>query len=294
MNNPLSIPKKLAVINDIAGYGRCSMAVALPVISALGVQACPVPTSVFSNHTAFPIYHFDDYTAHMPDYLYAWEQLELSFDGIYAGFLGSVAQIEIVNTFIMKNKNSLVLIDPVMGDHGKAYRTITAEHCAQMKHLVRHARIITPNLTEACLLADTPYRNTGWDYDSLLVLAQKLHALGPQKIVITGIPDDDYLINFLFSASNDGSTEASSIRTHIAGQSRSGTGDIFASILAADALNSVPFAASVRKAAEFIRICIEGTSALNVPLKEGVCFENFLSYIVLGNNNSSNQINNQP
>ena len=159
------IPKKIAMINDIAGYGRCSTTVSLPIISAMGVQVCPVPTSVFSNHTGFPVHFMHDCTPILPQYLEKWQELELTFDGIYCGFLGSVEQIGIVRDFLVSqieiqeskalSARPAVILDPVMGDHGKAYRTVTPEHCAQMKELLSLADIITPNITEACLLADT-------------------------------------------------------------------------------------------------------------------------------------------
>lgn len=114
-------PKKIAIINDISGFGRCSMTVALPIVSAMRVQGCPVPTSILSNHLAFPHCHFDDYTDQMPDYLKVWEQLGLSFDGILCGFLGSVDQIRIVENFIASQAahQPAVIIDPVMGNSRK-------------------------------------------------------------------------------------------------------------------------------------------------------------------------------
>ncbi|MBO5292423.1 MAG: pyridoxamine kinase [Lachnospiraceae bacterium] len=271
-------PKKIAVINSFAGFGRCSITVALPVISAMRVQACPVPTSILSNHLAFPHCHFDDYTDRMPDYLDTWQQLDLSFDGILCGFLGSVRQIQIVEDFIGKQSAShpVVIIDPVMGDHGKAYRTITPEHCEAMKNLVKSADIITPNITEACLLTDTPYHESSWNKDSLEALSAALHAMGPSHVVITGIMEPGHFINYV---SYD--DIACTCSTPIAGESRPGTGDIFASIIAADAVNKTAFLTSVKKAADFIRTCTKASSQADIPVREGVCFENFLHLLVL-------------
>lgn len=273
------IPKKLVVINDVAGFGRCSTSVALPIISVLGVQACLAPTSFFSNHMGFATWHFDDYTEQLPSYFHAWEKLGLCFDGIYVGFLGSDAQAAIVEQFLLQHPESMVLIDPVLGDHGKTYSTVTPMHCDAIRSLIQKADIITPNITEACLLTDTPFKESGWSDEELTVLSKKLSALGPKKAVITGIKDNDCLMNFYYEVHS--SKEQTALCTGIcrlpfAGQSRPGTGDIFASILAADALNHVSLAQSVKKAASFISTCIAGSEALQIPIQEGVCFENYL------------------
>lgn len=285
----IKTPKKIAVINDISGFGRCSMTVALPILGAMRVQGCPVPTSILSNHLGFPICHFDDYTDRMPAYLDVWEQLGLSFDGILCGFLGSVRQIQIVEDFIRRqtSQNSeaagkaasarpMVIVDPVMGDHGRAYRTITKEHCSEMKKLVGAADIITPNITEACLLTDTPYRESGWDKPALDALCATLHVMGPSHVVITGIQENDAYVNYI---SYD--DIACSYATTIAGESRPGTGDIFASIIAADAVNKTALLTSVKKAADFIRTCTDASSQAAIPVQEGVCFENFLHLLIL-------------
>lgn len=195
-----TIPR-LAMINDFTGFGRCSTAVSLPVISALKVQVCPVPTSILSNHLGFPTCSFHDYTSHMREYLHGWEQLGIRFDGLYCGFLGSVEQISIVKELLQgelfrsSDCRALFLLDPVLGDHGNIYSTITPQHCAGMKELLSYADILTPNITEACLLTDTPYKDVGWtDYE----LAQICHKLagtdnGPTQpaapTVPSGLPD---------------------------------------------------------------------------------------------------------
>ena len=113
--------KKIAMINDLSGYGRCSLTVAIPIISAMKVQCCPIPTSILSNHTGFPVYFFDDYTGRMPGYIEKWKELDLSFDGIVSGFLGSEDQIGIVMDMIRDfgHEDTKIIIDPIMGDHGK-------------------------------------------------------------------------------------------------------------------------------------------------------------------------------
>lgn len=266
--------KKIAVIQDISGYGRCSMAVAMPVISAMQVQCCMVPTAIFSNHTAFPNYYFDDYTDRMPEYIENWKKLSLRFDGIYCGFLGSIRQIEIVSDFIreFRTEQTQVIVDPVMGDHGRAYATCTPDLCKEMKKLVSCADIVTPNLTEACILTEIPFRSSGWKKKEIEKLADAIHEMGPKQVVLTGIRQGEYIANFV----SDNRENRQFIRTQKVGTERCGTGDLFASIVAADAVNGVPFGESVKKASQFIRRCIVKSMEMEIPVTDGVCFEEFL------------------
>lgn len=148
--------KRIALINDITGFGRCSIAVELPLISAMKIQACPMPTAILSVHTGFPQHYIDDYTDRMQPYMDNWAANGLEFDGICTGFLGSVAQINIVEEFIQKFKKPFtrVMVDPVMGDYGRLYSSYTPEICHEMKRLLKYADLITPNLTEVCRLLD--------------------------------------------------------------------------------------------------------------------------------------------
>ena len=280
------IPKKIAVINSFAGYGRCSMTEALPIISAMGVCACPVPTSIFSNHTGFPSHFGLDFTDHMQAYLDQWDRLGVVFDGIYCGFLGKQSQIPIVADFIRRQKQkgcSMVLIDPVMGDHGKPYRTVSMEQCRALSDLVKEADIITPNLTEACILTDIPYPGSSMEEAVLARLTASLHELGPAKIAVTGLMHydqtgtPDSFLNYLSQKDTaSGTISSASHYAPVTGPSRHGTGDIFASILAADALLGYDFSASVKKAADFIGACVKASEELQMPEPDGVCFENFL------------------
>ena len=169
-----------------------------------------------------------------------------------------------------------ILVDPVMGDHGKPYRTITPKHCQKLRSLIPLADIITPNITEACLLTDTLWKDGFWNESELSELCQRLHKLNPSKIVITGLPclihGKEGFENYL-SCREPFSQRA--CLTPSAGLSRHGTGDIFASILMADALNGVDFSVSVQKAADFISKCISASNALQIPEPDGVCFEKF-------------------
>lgn len=282
---------RLAMINDIAGFGRCSTTVSLPVISVMKVQVCPVPTSVLSNHLGFPLCHFDDYTSHMRDYIKVWNELGLTFDGLYCGFLGNEEQIDIVREFVEMFRPPLFLLDPVMGDHGRAYSSITETHVQKMKELLPLADIITPNITEACLLTGTPWKDGEWTMQELSGLCERLADICQQEsvssgeasvgtvsgasIVITGIRQRDSLVNFLW---DDG--VYTTVSTPIAGASRPGTGDIFASILAADAVRGETLLTSVQKAANFVGLCIAGSEKAGTPVQEGVVFEKYLAALL--------------
>lgn len=271
---------RLAMINDIAGFGRCSTTVSLPVISVMKVQVCPVPTSVLSNHLGFPLCHFDDYTSHMRDYIKIWKELGLTFDGLYCGFLGNEEQIDIVQEFVEMFRPPLFLLDPVMGDHGRAYSSITETHVQKMKELLPLADIITPNITEACLLTGTPWKDGEWTMQELSGLCERLASLCLKdsvsaSIVITGIRQGDFLVNFLW---DDGIY--TTVASPIAGASRPGTGDIFASILAADAVRGETLLTSVQKAANFVGLCIAGSEKAGTPVQEGVVFEKYLAALL--------------
>ena len=283
---------RLAMINDIAGFGRCSTTVSLPVISVMKVQVCPVPTSVLSNHLGFPLCHFNDYTSHMRDYIKVWNELGLTFDGLYCGFLGNEEQIDIVREFVEMFRPPLFLLDPVMGDHGRAYSSITETHVQKMKELLPLADIITPNITEACLLTGTPWKDGEWTMQELSGLCERLADICQQEsvtsdeastgttangasIVITGIRQGDSLVNFLW---DDG--VYTTVSTPIAGASRPGTGDIFASILAADAVRGETLLSSVQKAANFVGLCIAGSEKAGTPVQEGVVFEKYLAALL--------------
>lgn len=256
------------------------------------VQVCPVPTSVLSNHLGFPLCHFDDYTSHMRDYIKVWNELGLTFDGLYCGFLGNEEQINIVREFVEMFRPPLFLLDPVMGDHGRAYSSITETHVQKMKELLPLADIITPNITEACLLTGTPWKDGEWTMQELSGLCERLADICQQEsvtsgeastgttangasIVITGIRQGDSLVNFLW---DDG--VYTTVSTPIAGASRPGTGDIFASILAADAVRGETLLSSVQKAANFVGLCIAGSEKAGTPVQEGVVFEKYLAALL--------------
>lgn len=278
MNTIQNHQKKIMMINDLSGYGRCSLTVAIPVLAAMKIQCCPVPTSIFSNHTGFSSWHVDDYTESMPKYLKKWEELDLTFDGIAAGFLGSAKQIKIVEQAILafKGPDTRVLIDPIMGDEGKAYATYTEEMCKKMGHLISLADIITPNVTEACILTGTPYKASGWKRRELEEMAQKLQDMGPKQVVITGVLEGSYLTNTVAQPDQ----KIQFIRTRIAGRERPGTGDVFSSILAGGMVLGEELSDSVKKAARFVGECIAISDKLEIPRENGVCLEMILGKLI--------------
>jgi pyridoxine kinase len=255
------------------------VAVALPIISYLKVQCCVVPTSIFSNHTGFSSYFFDDYTNRMESYIQEWKKLNLKFEAITSGFLGSKEQIAIVKQFIQefKTKRTQIVIDPVMGDNGKLYSIYNDEMCQEMKSLIEYADIITPNLTECCILTETPYHEEKWKIKDLLAMAMQISNQGPSKVVVTGIHQGDFIANLVYEKGK----EFKILRTHRVGTERSGTGDVFSAIITADAVNGVAFDKSVKKASNFIKKCILRSIELDIPKTDGVCFEEVLHTLSL-------------
>ena len=187
--------------------------------------------------------------------------------------------LSIVEDFLKDFKPSLFLLDPVMGDNGKTYSAITPEHRIHLKKLLAYADILTPNITEACFLTDTPYKDTGWTDDELQLLCQKLSRLCPGRIVITGLYRDNAFVNCIWQNGRF-STQA----TPAASRSSHGTGDLFASILVADALHQVDFATSVKKASDFVALCLKGRAEMGRPTVEGIPFEKYLSYLIYPSN----------
>ena len=268
--------KKIAVINDFCGFGRCSISVSLPIISAMKIQCCPLPTSIFSNHTGYESYYRTDYTEHMNAYMDEWEKLDLHFNGILTGYLASPEQIDIVKHFIerFKRNGTVTVVDPVMGDDGRLYPAYSQILAERMRSLVSYADILTPNLTEACILTDTEYREDMRE-EELLALFMRLTKLGPKRIVISGLECDGDLENYVYEEGK----EPSLIREHKVGPCRAGTGDVFSSMIAADAVNGKSLVDAVTHASAFIAKVLRRTVELDIPKADGICFEEFLSEI---------------
>ena len=268
--------KRIALINDITGFGRCSIAVELPLISAMKIQACPMPTAILSVHTGFPEHYIDDYTQRMVPYMENWAANGLEFDGICTGFLGSVVQINIVEEFMHRFKKpyTKVMVDPVMGDYGKLYSSYTPEICHEMKRLLAHADLVTPNLTEACRLLDIAYPENGDISEAELAkLAKALSDKGPEQVVITGLHKGDRVLNFVYEK-NGGQSVVSQPKI---GGDRSGTGDAFAAIVAGSLVNGESLTDAVSKAAEFITKVLGYTVELDLPWNYGLAFEEYLT-----------------
>ena len=266
--------KRIALVNDITGFGRCSVTVELPLISAMKIQACPLPTAILSVHTGFPDHYLDDYTERMAPYIASWEKNGLAFDGICTGFLGSAEQIAIVLDFIrrFKGAGTRVMVDPVMGDYGKLYPSYTQEMCDKMRSLLGVADLVTPNLTEACQLLDIPYPTDGIvTDDELCEMAEALAARGPKQVVITGLHEGDTIKNFLYEEGKIAIVRAPKI-----GGDRSGSGDAFAAIVAASLIRGEELEAAVQKAASFISRCLAYALELDLPWNDGLPFEEYL------------------
>lgn len=281
--------KRVATINDLSGLGKCSLTVALPILSVLGVQACPLPTAVLTNQTGFPSFYLDDYTDKIDHYIEQWQKRQVQFDGIYTGFLANEAQVAKIMEFIrvFRRPETLLLVDPVMGDHGKIYSTYTPSLCERMKHLVSLADAITPNLTEACILTGTDYETLvshrqDKDYlEQVATLGKQLTAIGPHTVVITGVhifcaeDDCEYIYNVAVSGD-----KVSYARSRAFGGGYSGTGDIFASVLCGYLIQGRSAEAAVKKASAFVEAALRDTYAAGIDRNEGILFEKHISMLL--------------
>ncbi|MDV4152778.1 pyridoxamine kinase [Clostridium sp. AL.422] len=272
--------KKVATINDLSGIGRCSLTAALPVLSALGVQCCPFPTAVLSSQTEFDKFTFLDITDEMIRYKETWSELGINFDCIYSGFLGSEKQIDIVLEFFEERIKALKVVDPVMGDNGVLYDTFTNEMCSKIKKLVSIADIVTPNLTEACILTGEIYDKYGTSNEKVMKIAREIASMGPEKVIITGIIRDNKIYNFAYDKNED---KHFYVCSEYNNESYSGTGDIFTSIIVGLLLNGHDLNYSIKNASKFIYDAINFTSKFNTNPKEGIMFELFLKELILIN-----------
>ena len=266
--------KRIALINDITGFGRCSVTVQLPLISALRVQACPLPTAILSVHTGFPHHYLDDYTGRMRPYMENWAANKLDFDAILTGFLGSERQIEVVLECIarFKGRDTRVIVDPVMGDNGSLYSSYTPELCAKMRQLLPYADVVTPNLTEACQLLGTDYPANGLvTEEELAEMAAAIAAMGPHDVIITGLHVGDRIRTYLYADGCGRSFDNPKV-----GRDRSGAGDAFSAIIAAALVRGIPLAEGVSRAADFIGHCLTYAEELDLPWNHGLPFEEFM------------------
>ncbi len=272
----MSTPR-IAAIHDLSCFGRCSLTIALPVLSAMGCQCCPLPTALLSAHTGFPGNTFLDLTVEMGRIADHWAAMDLQFDAIYSGFLGSADQVDTVARFFdtFKKSDTAVIVDPVMGDHGTAYRTCTPELCRGMRVLAENSDVITPNLTEAALLLDRPYEEIR-QADAYEVV-RRLSLGGRRSVVLTGYFSEPGQTGALCFDRDSGESKA--VQTPREPQDFSGTGDLFASVLAGGVARGVPLFQAAQAAADFVRDCIARTLAEGLTEQDGVDFEPLLGQL---------------
>ena len=276
MKNPVT---KAAAIHDLSGFGRVSLSVIIPILSTMGVQTCPLPTAVLSTHTGgYSDYSFIDLTENMVDMIRHWKALDLSFDAIYSGFLGSPRQVNIVMKFIktFKQEDQLVVVDPVMGDDGKPYGTMTAEMILEMKKLVAMADVITPNFTEAAFLLDEPYKTAiegKKAKDWILRLAEN----GIKKVVMTSVPVPGKKRQSSVIAYDRDDGRFWKIDCDYIPAYYPGTGDIFASVIVGSLLQGDSLPIALDRAVQFVSIAIRATFGYRYPTREGVLLERVLN-----------------
>lgn len=265
---------RVAAIHDLSGFGRCSLAVIIPVLSSMGIQCCPVPTAVLSTHTGgFEDIVIKDLTDYISPALSQYKKLGIEFDAVYSGFLASAEQIDHCLEFFSVYKDSLKIVDPVMGDHGKPYRTYTAELCKRMGELVDVADVITPNLTEAAILLGEQYPvelTAGLVKSWLARLCERV-----KIAVITGVPLTEGVIANVGCDRDHGGFWR--VDCDYVPASYPGTGDIFASVLTGSLLlgDSLPIA--MDRATAFTQIAIKNTYSYGLEPRNGVLFEPSLS-----------------
>lgn len=275
---------RVAAIHDMSGFGRCSLTVAIPVLSAMGVQCCPLPTAFLSTHTGgFTGFTFLAMTEEMPKVAAHWQELDLRFHAIYSGFLASERQIGIVSDFIrtFRRSDTLVVIDPVMGDDGKAYQTYTSALCSGMTHLAELADVITPNLTEAAFLLGRPYDQLPQEEAGLQELVRELGLHGRRSVVLTGVSLSPGKTGAMCFDAKTSRTET--VQVDMIAHPLLGTGDIFASVLTGALVRGDTLFSAAAQAADFVRACAVHTAAQDLPLREGVDFEPMLGLLTKQN-----------
>lgn len=251
--------KRVVTIQDISCFGKCSLTVALPVISAMGVEAAVVPTAVLSTHTGgFSGFTFRDLSGDIPEIFRHWEKEKLSFDAIYTGYLGSFEQIDMMRDYI-KNRDSktLAFVDPAMGDNGILYTGFTREFARHMSSLCSVADIIVPNLTEAAFMLGIEYKESGYDKAYIEDVLKKLSALGAGKVVLTGVSFSENELGVAMLDSKTGEifyyfNEKVDAKFH-------GTGDVFASACVGALMRGMSLPEALKVAVDFVVECIRVT-----------------------------------
>ncbi len=263
---------RVAAVHDMCGYGKCSLTVAIPVLSAAGIDVCPVPTALFSAHTKYPVFTMHDTTEILNGYLDAWQQEGVDLDGVYSGFLGSAEQVALIKRLYAEYPHALHIVDPVMGDGGEKYPTYTDELCQAMAGLVDGADILTPNLTEASILTGIAYE--GKDVDTAFVQknCDALLAMGAKSVVIKGIVHEGEAVIRNYIARAD-APQVVEVADELLPYMLHGTGDLFASALTAAVYTGKPLDEAVAFAGELVRDAMVITRDQPEYEMRGVSFE---------------------
>ncbi|MCL1975640.1 MAG: pyridoxamine kinase [Firmicutes bacterium] len=259
---------RVAALHDVSGYGKCALTVAMPVLSACGVEVCPLPTALLSTNTLFEGFTFMDFTPHMEAYLAHWQSLGLKFNSVYSGFLGSEQQIHIMMRLINEFESGLAIIDPVMGDNGLVIKTYTRGMCDEMVKLVSVADLTTPNITEACILTGREYVSAELNEEASYKLCWDIAALGAKAVVLTGVQRGEKLYNCAMQKGIYFEHEINLLPYHM-----HGTGDLFTSVLTGGLMRGYDLQRSVQSAAEFVYDAMEISYDLEDVFDRGVGFE---------------------
>lgn len=274
--------RKIAVVNDMSGLGRCSLTAAMPVLSVLGTECCPLPTAVLSNQTGYDSFFCADLTDKMPSYIAEWRKLRVHFDGILTGYLASAKQADMLLAFLdeFKTEQTLYVCDPVMADDGRVYDTYDNALCDKIKMLAARADVLTPNLTELCILTGVSYAGLTAERSSAAYLqkiadtASVLLRGSVQTVVVTGIHREAQICNLIVTA--DG---FSAVQSRCYGGSYSGTGDLFSAVLTGELVRGKTVQSAVEKAVRFLEASIAETYLQGTDRNDGVNFQNHLEML---------------
>lgn len=274
--------KRVLTVQDISCVGKCSLTVALPVISAMGVEVCPLPTAILSTHTAFSSFSFCDLTQNLKEICDEWKKQQIHFDAIYTGYLGSVEQINFVHKILddFAENDTLVLIDPCMADNGKFYSGFNKDFSNQMAKLCSRANVILPNMTEACFLVNEnfDYFQQNQNQEKIQNLTEKLLSLGAKQVILKGIDFSKEKIGIAYC---DSDLQNMSFYFHKKfEQNFHGTGDIFASVVTGGFMKQLKINETVKLAADYVYESIKCTLSHADYNWYGVDFESAVGFLV--------------